>query len=337
MTAILEKQPNIAILITGTAREVNFLLQLLPLMAGDVDYDVYLALRHVNQDEMTRLGLQEKDFNRHEITALAQKNIFLCELPCFDPDVIKDRFLIPSGPTGVARECGAISMFQGVFTAISMMKSSLRNYTHVLKTRTDFLPWIAPWLPSMLKIHEKSGKKIIIDDHFRSNWLYADRPDIPWQGTLSDVYCFADLEQFLSIWDIESILPKVWTGVAETTLFRAAMHRILGDSLQSPRRNEAFANKYFTWLSGETQPSFYLLQNGVLSDEIKTLFVKFANRKTEELTNLTRLLKAAHDFLLGENDLPDLESLARQFLTMTELAAFLAACGKAAQTTPNAG
>ena len=51
------------------------------------------------------------------------------------------------------------------------------------------------------------------------------------------------LDQFLKIWDIENILPSIWTGIPETTIFRAAMLRILGDDKQSPRRNLSFLEK----------------------------------------------------------------------------------------------
>jgi len=259
-----QMEPNVAVLIMGTYREIEFLLQLFPHMAGPIEHDIFLVLRPVRTDESSRLGAQEQDFEIARLTPFLDKKLFLCELPSIDPTVVASRYLIPVGPTSVEREYGMLSMFHGVFTAISMMKSSMRHYTHVMKTRTDFLPWVAPWVSGMLEMYEQSGRRIIVDGLVTMSRRYPDRLDIPWQGSISDAFCFASVDQFLTLWDIEKILPKVWTGVPETTLFRAAMVRFLGDDLQSLRRNDSLLKKHFAWEPNDTKQSFYLLRAGVL-------------------------------------------------------------------------
>uniref|UniRef100_A0A6M3J934 Putative phosphotransferase enzyme family protein n=1 Tax=viral metagenome TaxID=1070528 RepID=A0A6M3J934_9ZZZZ len=134
-----------------------------------------------------------------------------------------------------------------------MMKASLRKYDYVMKTRTDYLPPMT--IPEMMK-----EDKIIVDGC--ANWYrrYPDRFDILWQGSLNDIFCFATTEQFLKLWDFEDILKSVWTGIPETTLFRAAMKRFLGDDMQSPRRNENFLKKYFVWDENDTKQSFHVMR-----------------------------------------------------------------------------
>jgi len=242
-----------AILMTGTYREVEFLMDILPEITQGLGYDLYLVLRHTSGD-VSRLGVKETDFR---LPPLNNPNVFLCELPSMDKAEAHSRYLIPVGPTDDDRECQLLSMFYGVFTAISMMKSSLRHYDYILKTRTDYLPPLS--LPEMIASYKQSGK-MIVDGVATWARRYPDRFDILWQGSISDLLCFAPTETFLKMWDFEPILQKVWTGIPETTLFRAAMVNFLGDDIQSPRRNESFLKKYFTWDLNDTKESHNVLR-----------------------------------------------------------------------------
>jgi len=325
-----QMKPNVAVLITGTYREIEFLLRLFPHMAGPIEHDIFLVLRHVRADESSRLGTQEGDLEISSLTPFSDKRLFLCELPSIDTAVAASRYLIPVGPTDVERECGMLSMFHGVFTAISMMKSSMRRYTHVLKTRTDYLPWVAPWVSGMLEMHQQSGGRIIVDGCLTKPQRYPDRLDIPWQGSLCEVFCFASVGQFLKLWDIEEIMPKVWTGIPETTLFRAAMVRFLGDDLQSPRRNESFLRKYFVWQPNDTKQSFHLLRAAALSDEVKQTIIHLIDSRELSIESANKLIRTSYDFIAGITTEVDLERLAGECLPEGQLEAYLEACRAAA-------
>ncbi len=243
---------KIAVLVSGTYREIEFLLNIFPQIMEGIDHDIYVVLRHTD-GEVSRLGTKEADFKLPQ----GKDNVFMCELPSIDKAETKSRYLIPVGPTDEDRECAILSMFQGVFTAISMMKASLRKYDYVMKTRTDYLPPMT--LREMIETYEKTNR-IIVDGC--ANWSnrYPDRLDLHWHGSLNDIFCFAPYDNFLKLWDFEDILPKVWTGIPETTLFRTAMFRFLGDEMQSPRKNDSFLKKYFTWDENDTKQSFHVLR-----------------------------------------------------------------------------
>ena len=292
-------KPKVAVLMTGAYREVEFLLRLFPHMAGTVEYDIYLVLRHVRTDESSHFGAREGDFKLARLEPYVGEGLFLCELPSVDPGHIESRYLIPVGPTSPEREHARLSMFHGVFTAIAMMKSSLRGYTHVMKTRTDYLPLVAPWLSGMLETYEHAGCGIVVDGSLTVPWRYPDRLDIPWQGSINDVFCFASVDQFLSLWDIQDIMVKVWTGTPETTLFRAAMVRLLGDDLQSPRRNDSFLKRHFMWQRNDTKQSFNMLRAGVLSGEMKQMlgYMVESDALTAEAAN--KLICISYDFIIG--------------------------------------
>ena len=149
-----QSKPKVAVLITGTYREVEFLLKLFPHMAGSVEYDIFLVLRHVGASESSHFGVHEGEFKTTDLSPFVRDGLFLCELPSVDPAAAAARYLVPVGPTNEERECAMLSMLHGVFTGISMMKASLRDYTHVMKTRTDYLPWAAPWISGMLETYE---------------------------------------------------------------------------------------------------------------------------------------------------------------------------------------
>jgi hypothetical protein len=289
----------VAIIISGTYREIEYLLRLFPYMAGDVKYDIFLILRHVRSDESSHFGVQEADFNIPQIEPFMGESLFICELPYIDQETVLSKYLVPIGPTSIERECAMLSMYEGVFAGISMMEASLRPYTHVMKTRTDYLPWTAPWLSGMLELYNTSGKRIIIDGSLTVPQRYADHTEIQWQGSISDLFCFASVDQFLELWNIKDSLASVWTGIAETTLFRSIMIKLLDDSIQSHRRNKQFLNKYFVWQQNETKQSFHMLRSGVLSKEIKQIVTDLLipNRVSPDLIN--KLNRITYDFIIG--------------------------------------
>lgn len=331
MEESVQMEPRVAVLITGTYREIEFLLQLLPYMAGPVEYDVFLVLRHVRVDEMSRLGTQEKDFEISRLRPFLNEKYFLCELPSIDPTVATSKYLIPVGPTSEERECGMLSMFYGIFAGISMIKSSMRHYTHVMKTRTDYLPWVAPWVSGMLELYEQSGRKIIVDGVVTKPRRYPDRLDIPWQGSVNDSFCFASVEQFLTLWDIEEILPKVWTGVPETTLFRAAMVRFLGDDLQSHRRNNSLLKKHFIWEPNDTKQSFNMLRSGVLSGEIKQMILRLLKNRDVAVDSVNKLIRTSYDFVVNTAEESKLERLADECFPGGQAKVYLEVCRKAVE------
>ena len=175
----MKKNYRVAVLIMGTYREVEFILRLFPYMAGSIEYDIFVVLRHVKTTEKSRLGSQEKDFSFTELVNLSNEKTFVCELPSLDQEAVRSKYLTPVGPNSVEKECGIISMFHGVFTAVSMVKSSLREYTHVFKIRTDYQPRITPWISGIIDYYEESGKKIVVDYSATIPTRYPDRNDIP--------------------------------------------------------------------------------------------------------------------------------------------------------------
>ncbi len=319
-------QPNIAVLITGTYREIEFLLRLFPYMAGSVNYDIYLILRHISPDELSRMGSKERDFEISQLKPFLNKRTFLCELPSIDPETAASRYLIPVGPTDARRECAMLSMFWGVFTAISIMKASLRNYTHVMKTRTDYLPWKTPWLSGMLELYEESDHKVIVEGCATWPRRYPDRLDIPWQGSVSDIFCFAAFEQFLKFWDFAEILPKLWTGISETTLFRAVMLRFLGDDLQSPRRNESLLKKYFFWEPNDSKQPFNMLRSNVFSEEVKEMILELLKEQEVAIDMVNKLIRFSYDFLSGKAVEKELQLLVKKSFSEKQAKAYLDLC-----------
>ncbi|MBI4586611.1 MAG: hypothetical protein HY717_21580 [Planctomycetes bacterium] len=321
--------PYVAVLITGTCREIAFLLELFPHLAGPVPYDIYLVLRHVRARESSRLGAQERDFQIGSFQPYLNPRTFICELPSVDPAVAAERYLIPVGPVGEERECGQLSMLHGVFSAMALMRASLRPYTHVLKTRTDYLPWRAPWISGMLQEYEESGGKILVDGALTKPQRYPDRPDLPWQGSISDLFCFASVEQFLKLWNSEEILPKVWTGLVETTLFRIAMFRFLGDDLQSPRRNQSLLSKYFFWHPNDTKQSFHFLRAGVLTGPIKRWILDSLNEGNLEAASANGWIRATYDFICGSLPEAEFKQRIRSFLPAEQVKEYFEACCEA--------
>jgi hypothetical protein len=288
---------KVAVIITGTFRETKFILDIFSYFAGKVEYDIYLVLRHVNSNEESRIGAIEKDYNLSELIEHLPDNAYICELPSINVEKVKSKFVIPTGPTNLDREAGMLSMLYGVSTATKLLEATLRDYSHVMKTRTDYLPWLTPWIDGMLLEYQNNGEKIIIDGLATKPIRYPDRLDIPWQGSISDLFSFSNVEQYFQLWDIIDILPEIWTGVAETTLFRSAISKITGDVTQTHRRNDSFLNKHFFWEHNETGQSFNFLRFGVLSKELKEIIVNLSTSKQYKLVFLNKLIRTTYDYI----------------------------------------
>ena len=218
-----------------------------------------------------------------------------------------------------------------------MMKSSLRDYTHVMKIRTDYQPWVAPWISGMFDYYEQSGRKIVVDSLATIPRRYPDRIDIPWQGSISDLFCFASFEQFLKLWDIENILPNIWTGIPETSLFRAAMVNFLGDELQSPMRNRSFLEKYFVWqkldsFHPQNEPkttlgqSVNILRAGVLSKRFKDAVISFLDEKILPINTINKTIRFSYNFISGNTDEDDFRRFIKDNLDEINGKEFLHAC-----------
>jgi hypothetical protein len=317
---------------TGTYREVEFILKLFPFLAGEIDYDIYVLLRHTGAGETSRLASREKDFHISDLLQFSGDKVFIGELPSIETEEAQARYLIPVGPTDVNRECAILSMFHGVFAAIAMMKASMRGYTHVMKTRTDYLPCKAPLLTGMLEECVRSGGRIIVDGALTIPSRYADRPDIPWQGSINDVFCFAHTDRFLALWDIEDILGEVWTGIPETTLFRAAMKRFLGDDLQSHRRNGSLLDKYFTWDVNDTKQSFHLLRAGVFSADLKRTILNISQERIS-CTQLHRLIRISYDYIIRSVDGDELRQTVASCVPAHKVQEYLRLCDEASRVS----
>ncbi len=291
---------RIAVLIVGTCREIEFILDLFPHMAGDVPHDIFLVLRHVNGDR-SRLGNVELDFRLADVMQHAGDNVFAYELPAIDQDYLLDEKLIPVGPTDSARECGMISMLHGVFLGVAAIKGAGRRYTHVMKTRTDYLPWIGPWLSGLHAEYLEKGERTLIDDVVTRAVRYPDRPDIHWQGSISDLFSYSSYQQFLQLWDFAATFDSVWTGIPETTLFRAVIRRLLNDDVQSPRRNETFMRKHFVWTRNEEKQSAHMLRHGVLSGEIKTRILDMLQSGANP-AKMNKVIRSAYDYITTTDD-----------------------------------
>ena len=140
---------------------------------------------------------------------------------------------------------------------------------------------------------------MIVDGLATMPQRYPDRQDIPWQGSVSDLFFFGSSEQFFRLWDFPELLSKVWTGIGETTLFRAALLRFVGDELQSRRRNETFLAQHFVWDSNNTKQSFNFLRAGVLPNKFKSEILSLLHYASIEATAANVLIRQAYDFIMG--------------------------------------
>jgi hypothetical protein len=121
----------------------------------------------------------------------------------------------------------------------------------------------------------------------------------------------------------------VWTGVAETTLFRAAMVQFLGDDLQSERRNSTFLEKHFFWEPNETKQSFHMLRAGVLTEEIKQILVHFLEQQMISQVAANKLIRSTYDFVTGIVPSHDLQDLIGELLPTNRAQAYLDMCHSA--------
>ncbi|MES9898652.1 MAG: hypothetical protein ABW148_06485 [Sedimenticola sp.] len=334
------KEPYVALLITGTCRELLFLLELMPRLAGETRYDIFLVLRQVYQGESSRMGGIEKNCDLRRLNDAVARcesrisgEVIFCRLPAIDPEETLRRVLIPVGPTTPEREMGMVSMFHGVFTGVEMILASQRPYTHVLKTRTDYLPAAAPWIDDLLMRYEAAEGRIIVDGCATVAHRYPDRPDIPWQGSIHDVFSFSSFDQFLQLWDFRRHFDKVWTGIPETTLFRSVMLQLLGDDLQSPRRNQTLLDRYFVWDENSSKQSKHLMRAGLLSDELKRELLTMIEQAVLSAEETNRLLRKLLDYIAGALDEEMWEHLCDELLGVEKealTAMALEARGKAA-------
>lgn len=262
--------PKFAILMQGTLREATFLCQILPYVVGDHDYDLYLCIRQTEPGDLSRTLLPENEFSYKEMHLALNDNVFLCVLPPYERDVILREFVLPVGPTDVETEVQCISMFMGIFAGVKQLKNAGRSYDYIIRTRTDYLFWDAPLFEAGVKIHKETGGKILVDPQRTCSFRYQDKPYLPWQGSISDLFSFSSQEQFFRLWDFEERLAAMWTGITETTLFRNALFTLTGESVQHPRKSESFLSQYFHIIPGEFKQSPYYFRHGVLSSNAKS-------------------------------------------------------------------
>ena len=119
--------PKFAILMTGSIREANFLCSLLPYVVGEHSYDIYLSLRKTNPGHLSRLGNQEKLFTYQELIPILNENVYLSVLPPDDLDFIRQKYVMPVGPTSVETEMQCLSMFSGIFAGVKQVKHARRS------------------------------------------------------------------------------------------------------------------------------------------------------------------------------------------------------------------
>jgi hypothetical protein len=257
----------------GTFRETTFLCNLLPYIVGDHDFDLYLCIRQTKPDDSSRLSRPEKQFSYAELLPSLNDNVFLCVLPPYERDYILHKYVLPVGPADVETDLRGISMFSGILAGVKQLKNSGRKYDYVIKTRTDYLFWDAPLFDLGVKIHEETGEKILIDAQRTCGFRYQDKPYLPWQGSISDLFSFSSWEQFFKLWDFEERLAEIWTGVPETTLFRNALANFTAETVQHPRKNESFLRHYFYVIPGEFRESGCYFRQDVLPSNVKSLLL----------------------------------------------------------------
>ncbi|HAW50648.1 TPA: hypothetical protein DCX16_06845 [bacterium] len=287
---------RIAILIFGTYREAKFIVSLLPHVLGIEDYDLYLTLRHVNLGEKTRIGKQEKDFTYEELEGILGNNVYLNILPSFDEKNILNSYVIPVGPMPVEREIAWISFFHTLFAGVQQIKTSLRKYNFVLVFKTDYLMWDAPTIPLLIDLYHSNGGKIIIDGQRTFGWRYKDRVDLPWQGSLSEVFSFMNHRQFLLLYDFQDDFPYIWTGIGETTFFRNALKKIINETQQHPRKNENFLSKYFYRIHSEIDTPYFFRQEVIPDGYKKKLLEVFGSEKYLNPHNKLKIVWSSYKF-----------------------------------------
>ena len=271
-----------AILITGTFRETPLILKILSKMKNRIKYDIYLVLRHSGQSEKSRIGHLEEGYSKKDIFSFLE-NVFLIELPPIDNSFLEKTIMNPIGPSD--REVYTISMYYGIFAGVEAIKSSGNEYTHVMKTRTDYIPSLFPWIDEYYNFYMNNNEKIIVDGTATLSLRYPDNRIIQWQGSISDQFSFSNYKQFLDLWDFSNSFLSLWTGDPHTTLFRSIFRKYLNDDLQSERRNNAFLKHFFIWQENDTKLSKNLLYKDLIKeDEIQKLLADLdSSENTEEV------------------------------------------------------
>ncbi len=290
--------PIFAILMQGTVREARFLTQLLPHIVGAHQFDLYLCLRQTARDAVTtRTSHPETPFSYEDLVAISGDHVFLSVLPAYDPEFILKHYVLPVGPTNVRFEVQMIVMFLGIFAGVEQIKRSGRHYDFVVRMRTDYLCWDAPFLDSCLSIQQETGGKIIVDAQRTCAFRYQDNVHLPWQGSVSDLFSFCSFDRFLQLWDFGQRLQSIWTGVPETTLFRNALLALVGETVQHPRKNEAVLREFFWVIPGDFKESPYYFRQHVLSSRVKEgLLQAIVQAKASPKQNLSLVWSAYRAF-----------------------------------------
>ena len=168
----------------------------------------------------------------------------------------------------------------------------------------------------------------------------SQEPTITWTGAeyglastdFRDIFFFGSERQFIDLWSIEDILPKIWTGVSETTMFRAAMLRFLGDEVQSPRRNETFLHRYFSWLPCDDKRCSNLLTPSGLTDDIRQRFIEFAETGAFGPADLNLIIRKSNDYIAGDSSSLDLSAVLDRGMSEADIRAYVASCDVARRT-----
>ena len=125
-----------AFLIKGTFRELDFILQLMPYMCKKNNYDIFIVIREVKKDSLTRIKNTENNIPKSFVKNLP-KNCYIQFLPEIQEGFIDEKYLHGVGPD--TRESQWISMFNGIFAGVQMIKSACVKYDYVIKSRTDYI------------------------------------------------------------------------------------------------------------------------------------------------------------------------------------------------------
>ncbi len=260
---------SLAILMRGTVREAVFLTQLLPHITGNHDYDLFLCLRQTAGADKTRINLNEDLFDYTDLAPILGPRVYLQILPPFDPDFLDANVVTPVGPEPRDVERKWLTMFGGIFAGVQQIKNSFRHYDYVLSCRTDYLFPAGPVIDICLNRYVANGGRPLIEGQMTTGFRYQDKPGLPWQGSLSDLFTFSNYRQFLDLWDFGDDLPAIWTGITETTLFRHALKRFTGETVQHTRKNQSFIDRFFDIAWGDYAQSIYYFRHGVLTPDEK--------------------------------------------------------------------
>ncbi len=111
------------------------------------------------------------------------------------------------------------------------------------------------------------------------------------------------------------------------------MLQLLGDDLQSPRRNQTLLDRYFVWDENSSKQSKHLMRAGLLSDELKRELLTMIEQAVLSAEETNRLLRKLLDYIAGALDEEMWEHLCDELLGVEKealTAMALEARGKAA-------